>query len=41
MTFRGSSRLQKYLAETKNPFGYCGIAGTGVACPAGLGVTAE
>jgi peptide-methionine (S)-S-oxide reductase len=27
---------QQYLA--KNPSGYCGIGGTGVACPAGLGV---
>lgn len=28
---------QQYLA--KNPNGYCGIGGTGVACPAGLGVS--
>ena len=28
---------QQYLA--KNPAGYCGIAGTGVACQIGLGVT--
>ena len=28
---------QQYLA--KNPNGYCGIGGTGVACPVGLGVT--
>ncbi len=27
---------QQYLA--KNPWGYCGIGGTGVACPAGLAV---
>ena len=27
---------QQYLA--KNPGGYCGLDGTGVACPAGLGV---
>jgi peptide-methionine (S)-S-oxide reductase len=27
---------QQYLA--KNPNGYCGIGGTGVACPVGLGV---
>jgi peptide-methionine (S)-S-oxide reductase len=27
---------QQYLA--KNPEGYCGLGGTGVACPAGLGV---
>jgi len=27
---------QQYLA--KNPGGYCGLGGTGVACPAGLGV---
>ena len=26
---------QQYLA--KNPDGYCGIGGTGVSCPAGLG----
>ena len=30
---------QQYLA--KNPDGYCGIAGTGVACPIGLGVAAS
>jgi len=29
---------QQYLA--KNPFGYCGIGGTGVACPVGLGHSA-
>jgi peptide-methionine (S)-S-oxide reductase len=28
---------QQYLA--KNPGGYCGIGGTGVSCPIGLGVT--
>ena len=27
---------QQYLA--KNPDGYCGLGGTGVACPVGLGV---
>ncbi len=29
---------QQYLS--KNPGGYCGIGGTGVACPIGVGVTA-
>jgi len=29
---------QQYLA--KNPAGYCGIGGTGVVCPIGLGVGA-
>jgi peptide-methionine (S)-S-oxide reductase len=29
---------QQYLA--KNPGGYCGLGGTGVACPVGVGVTA-
>lgn len=29
---------QQYLA--KNPGGYCGIGGTGVSCPAGIGVAA-
>ena len=29
---------QQYLA--KNPGGYCGIGGTGVACPIGVGITA-
>ena len=29
---------QQYLA--KNPAGYCGLAGTGVVCPTGLGVDA-
>jgi len=28
---------QQYLA--KNPGGYCGIGGTGVACPIGLAAT--
>ena len=27
---------QQYLA--KNPSGYCGLGGTGVSCPVGLGV---
>ncbi len=30
---------QQYLA--KNPAGYCGLGGTGVVCPIGLGVEAE
>jgi len=30
---------QQYLA--KNPWGYCGIGGTGVACPVGLETTAH
>lgn len=30
---------QQYLA--KNPDGYCGLGGTGVACPIGTGVAAE
>jgi peptide-methionine (S)-S-oxide reductase len=29
---------QQYLA--KNPFGYCGLGGTGVACPVGAGIAA-
>jgi peptide-methionine (S)-S-oxide reductase len=29
---------QQYLA--KNPNGYCGLGGTGVSCPIGLGVGA-
>jgi peptide-methionine (S)-S-oxide reductase len=29
---------QQYLA--KNPDGYCGLGGTGVSCPIGIGVTA-
>ncbi|MEO1200256.1 MAG: peptide-methionine (S)-S-oxide reductase MsrA [Pseudomonadota bacterium] len=29
---------QQYLA--KNPSGYCGLGGTGVACPVGIGVAA-
>jgi peptide-methionine (S)-S-oxide reductase len=29
---------QQYLA--KNPHGYCGIGGTGVTCPIGVGVEA-
>jgi peptide-methionine (S)-S-oxide reductase len=30
---------QQYLA--KNPMGYCGLGGTGVSCPIGLGVAVE
>ncbi len=30
---------QQYLA--KNPGGYCGLGGTGVSCPVGVGVTAH
>ena len=30
---------QQYLA--KNPNGYCGLGGTGVACPIGLGARAQ
>ena len=30
---------QQYLA--KNPFGYCGLGGTGVACQIGTDVAAE
>ncbi len=30
---------QQYLA--KNPMGYCGLQGTGVSCPVGLGVAAS
>lgn len=29
---------QQYLSDAKNPNGYCGISGTGVACPTGLAV---
>ena len=29
---------QQYLA--KNPAGYCGVGGTGVSCPIGIGVAA-
>jgi peptide-methionine (S)-S-oxide reductase len=28
---------QQYLSDAKNPDGYCGIGGTGVSCPIGLG----
>jgi peptide-methionine (S)-S-oxide reductase len=30
---------QQYLA--KNPGGYCGLGGTGVSCPTGVGVIAS
>ena len=30
---------QQYLA--KNPTGYCGLGGTGVSCPIGIGVAAH
>jgi peptide-methionine (S)-S-oxide reductase len=28
---------QQYLSDGKNPNGYCGLGGTGVSCPVGLG----
>jgi len=31
---------QQYLSDAKNPNGYCGVGGTGVACPVGI-ATAE
>ena len=34
----GENRQAPYLA--KNPSGYCGIGGTGVTCPIGVGVQA-
>ena len=30
---------QQYLA--KNPDGYCGLGGTGVTCPVGIGASAH
>ncbi|MDA3629715.1 peptide-methionine (S)-S-oxide reductase MsrA [Saccharopolyspora sp. WRP15-2] len=32
---------QQYLSDAKNPNGYCGLAGTGVSCPIGTGVTTQ
>jgi peptide-methionine (S)-S-oxide reductase len=29
---------QQYLSDAKNPYGYCGLGGTGVSCPVGLKV---
>ena len=37
--FYAETYHQQYLA--KNPQGYCGLQGTGVSCPIGLGVAAE
>ncbi|TWF94528.1 peptide-methionine (S)-S-oxide reductase MsrA [Saccharopolyspora dendranthemae] len=36
--FYAESYHQQYLSDAKNPNGYCGLGGTGVACPIGLGV---
>jgi peptide-methionine (S)-S-oxide reductase len=27
---------QQYLSDAKNPYGYCGLGGTGVSCPVGI-----
>jgi peptide-methionine (S)-S-oxide reductase len=27
---------QQYLSSSKNPYGYCGVGGTGVSCPVGV-----
>ena len=35
---KGETQCDDFLA--KNPNGYCGLGGTGVTCPIGLGVTA-
>jgi len=32
---------QQYLADTKNPYGYCPDHSTGVSCPVGLAVKAD
>lgn len=32
---------QQYLSDAKNPNGYCGLGGTGVSCPVGLGTRPE
>lgn len=37
--FYAETYHQQYLA--KNPNGYCGLQGTGVSCPIGVGVAAE
>jgi peptide-methionine (S)-S-oxide reductase len=26
---------QQYLSDAKNPYGYCGLGGTGQSCPVG------
>jgi peptide-methionine (S)-S-oxide reductase len=31
---------QQYLSDAKNPYGYCGIGGTGVTCPVGVSSSA-
>ncbi|WP_344973079.1 peptide-methionine (S)-S-oxide reductase MsrA [Salinactinospora qingdaonensis] len=30
---------QQYLSDAKNPFGYCGVEGTGATCPVGVAST--
>ena len=37
--YYAESYHQQYLA--KNPGGYCGLGGTGVSCPVGVGVGAQ
>ena len=32
---------QQYLSDAKNPNGYCGIGGTGVVCPVGVGLATD
>ncbi|MDI2032713.1 peptide-methionine (S)-S-oxide reductase MsrA [Saccharopolyspora sp. TS4A08] len=36
--FYAETYHQQYLSDAKNPNGYCGLGGTGVSCPVGLGV---
>jgi peptide-methionine (S)-S-oxide reductase len=30
---------QQYLSDSKNPYGYCGLSGTGLSCPVGVAAT--
>jgi peptide-methionine (S)-S-oxide reductase len=37
--YEGDAVHQQYLH--KNPAGYCGLGGTGVSCPVGVGISAD
>ena len=37
--YEGDAVHQQYLH--KNPAGYCGLGGTGVSCPIGVGISAD
>jgi peptide-methionine (S)-S-oxide reductase len=34
--YHAEDNHQQYLSDARNPYGYCGLGGTGVSCPVGV-----